>query len=260
MLRERQLHVATWSASDDPRLGTVAGFLEADGFAVHPLGLSPADLQLVLMLPGCGGPELPKHCRELCQAHPNAPAMILHTAESEASRAAIDYYGFELLPASIELAKVPEHVLKVLSPWSRFAELKRAATTLQHLESTAELVYFDFRPEAETFRPSRQLRELIGQPEAGDVMPPSPLLDRIHTADRALFAGTLFEAARSGTPFASRSDSTMHTIASATSASVAGPASRSTRTPRAASLRSAKTRPSICSGSRRPRRVRASTT
>ncbi|MBW2499677.1 MAG: EAL domain-containing protein [Deltaproteobacteria bacterium] len=201
MLRERQLHVATWSASDDPRLGTVAGFLEADGFAVHPLGLSPADPQLVLMLPGRGGLELPKRCRELCQAHPNAPAMILHTAESEASRATIDYYGFELLPASIELAKVPEHVLKVLSPWSRFAELKRAATTLQHLESTAELVYFDFRPEAETFRPSRQLRELIGQPEAGDVKPPSPLLDRIHTADRALFAGTLFEAARSGTPF-----------------------------------------------------------
>jgi GGDEF domain-containing protein len=195
------VQVAIWSASDDPRVGTVAGYLEAEGFAVHQLGLSPAEPQLVLMLPGSGSRDLLERCRELCQAHPNAPAMILHTAETEAAHPAIGYHVFELLPASIELGKVPEHVRAVLARWHRFEELKSSATTLQHLESTTELVYFDFRPDSGTFRPSRQLRGLIGQPEADDAMPPSPLLDRIHTADRALFAGTLFEAARSGTPF-----------------------------------------------------------
>ena len=40
--------------------------------------------------------------------------------------------------------------------------------------------------------------------EDGDTMAPTPLLDCIHTDDRALFAGTLFEAARSSTPFCLR--------------------------------------------------------
>ena len=201
-MSERVVHVALWSASDDGRLEDVTRVLDSAGFAVSELGLSVEPPQVVLMLPGRHAADLGSRCAELAEVHPEIPAVILHTAVSERVHPAMDQHVFELLPASIELAQVPEHVRAVLARWQRFEELKRSALTLQHLESTLDLVYFDFRPETGTFRPSRQLRELIGQPASeSDAIAPSPLLDCIHTEDRALFAGTLFEAARSGTPF-----------------------------------------------------------
>lgn len=89
----------------------------------------------------------------------------------------------------------------VLARRQRLEDLKKQATTLQHLESTTELVYFDLRPETENFCPSPQLRQIIDYPGASESMAPSPFLDHIHSDDRALFAGTLFDAIRSGTPF-----------------------------------------------------------
>ena len=106
-----------------------------------------------------------------------------------------------MLPASLDLTKVADHIRSVLARWHRFEELKSQATTLQHLESTTDLVYFDFRPDTGTFCPSPQLQQIIGHYAETKSMAPTPLLDCIHTDDRAIFAGTLFEAARSGTPF-----------------------------------------------------------
>jgi len=201
-MSERRVRIAVWSASDDGRVDPVSALLESGGFHVSTRRPGSAPPQLVLMLPGHGGPALRDRCLELASELPDSPAVILHTAESERSHPALDHHVFELLPASIDLDDVPGHLLAVLARWQRFEELKRSAATLQHLESTLDLVYFDFQPETGTFRPSRQLRRLIGESDIElDRMAPSPLLDRVHTEDRALFAGTLFEASRSGTPF-----------------------------------------------------------
>ena len=84
----------------------------------------------------------------------------------------------EMLPASLDLEKAPDHVLTVFARWQRFEKLKASATTLQHLESTIDLAYFDFRPDTGTFCPSLQLREVIGQREPTDAMAPWPTLWR----------------------------------------------------------------------------------
>lgn len=193
--------VAIWSASDETRVAEVAGVLKAAGFTVHDFGSCKAPPQVVLMLPGSGGTSLVDICMKIAESYPHAPAVVLHTSSSENVHPAIDHHVFELLPASIEVEKVPDHILTVLARWQRFEQLKISATTLQQLESTIDLAYFDFRPDTGTFCPSSQLREIIGQREATDAMAPTPFLECIHTDDRALFAGTLFEAARSGTPF-----------------------------------------------------------
>ncbi len=199
--QRRKIDVAIWSASDETRVVQVAGLLETAGFRVQDIDFLTARPQVVLMLPGVGGPELASICMKIAEAYPNAPAVVYHTPQSENVHPAIDHHVFELLPASMDREKLPKHILTVRARWQRFEELKASAATLQHLESTTNLVYFDFRPDTGTFCPSRQLREIIGQAEPTNAMTPSPLLDSIHTDDRALFAGTLFEAARSGTPF-----------------------------------------------------------
>jgi diguanylate cyclase (GGDEF)-like protein len=201
MEKRRTVDVAIWSASDETRVVEVAGVLETAGLTVHDLDFSKARPQIVLMLPGSGGPNLASTCMKIAEAYPNAPAVVLHTPGSENVHPAIDHHVFELLPGSLALEKVPDHILTVLARWQRFEQLKASATTLQQLESTIDLAYFDFRPDTGTFCPSSQLREIIGQHEPTDAMAPTPFLDCIHTDDRALFAGTLFEAARSGTPF-----------------------------------------------------------
>ena len=83
--------------------------------------------------------------------------------KSENVHPAIDHHVFELLPASMDPEKLSKHILTVRARWQRFEELKASAATLQHLESTTNLVYFDFRPDTGTFCPSRQLRAIIGQ-------------------------------------------------------------------------------------------------
>jgi diguanylate cyclase (GGDEF)-like protein len=201
MGKVRNFDVAIWSASDETRVVEVAGILESVGFTVHDLDFSKVPPQVVLVLPGSGGPNLASICIKIAEAYPDAPAVVLHTPSSENAHPAIDHHVFELLPASLDLRKVPDHILTVMARWQRFEQLKASATTLQQLESTIDLAYFDFRPDTGTFCPSSQLREIIGQREPTDAMAPTLFLDCIHTDDRALFAGTLFEAARSGTPF-----------------------------------------------------------
>ena len=201
MSEERKIDVAIWSAASDSRTVEVAGALESAGLTVHDLDLPTARPMVILLLPGEGGANFASTCLQIVDAYPDSPAVVLHTPASESAHPTIEHHVFELLPASIELAKVSEHVRSVLARWHRFEELKTQAKTLQQLESTTDLVYFDFRPETGTFCPSLQLRQIIGHHEKSDSMAPTPLLDRIHSDDRALFAGTLFEAARSGTPF-----------------------------------------------------------
>ena len=84
---------------------------------------------------------------------------------------------------------MPEHVRAVMARWQRFEELKSSAATLQRLESTTDLIYFDFRPDTGTFRPSAQMRQILGLTPSLDPMAPGSLLDRMHSDDRALFAG-----------------------------------------------------------------------
>ena len=201
MANQRKVDVAIWSARDETRVSEVAGILESAGFTLHDLDFSTARPQVVLMLPGAGGSQLASICIKIAKAYPDAPTIVLHTADSEGAHPAIDHHVFELLPASLDLKKVPSQILTLLARWQRFEQLKASAATLQRLESTIDLAYFDFRPETGTFCPSPQLREIIGHHEPSDSMAPSPFLDCIHSDDRALFAGTLFEAARSGTPF-----------------------------------------------------------
>ncbi len=201
MPEERQIDVAIWNATEDERVTELAGHLEAGGLNVFDLDLARTDPMVVLLLPGSGGPDFASTCAKIVEAYPSAPAVVVHTRESEHAHPCVDHHVFELLPPSIDFARVADHVRAVLARWQRFEELKSQATTLQQLESTMELVYFDFRPETGTFCPSPQLQRLIGYHEDGDSMAPTPLLDCIHTDDRALFAGTLFEAARSSTPF-----------------------------------------------------------
>lgn len=201
MTEQRKIVVAIWSAPGETRTGDVAGVLEAGGCEVHDLDLTTSAPMVLLLLPGEGGESFAATCQRIVESYPKAPAIVLHTATSEHAHPAVDHHVFELLPASLELDQVADHVRAVLARWRRFEELKRQATTLQQLESTTDLVYFDFRPDTGTFSPSPQLRAIIGHADPEDSMQPSPLLDCIHTDDRALFAGTLFEAARSGTPF-----------------------------------------------------------
>ncbi|GEM_PF-2740932 len=201
MPEDRKIDVAIWNAAEDERGAEVAGHLQAGGLNVFDLDLATSDPMIILLLPGNGGTDFASTCTKIVEAYPKAPAVVLHTPQSEHAHPCVDHHVFELLPASIDLTKVAEHVRAVLARWHRFEELKSQATTLQRLESTMDLVYFDFRPDTGTFCPSPQLQRLIGYHEDGDSMAPTPLLDCIHTDDRALFAGTLFEAARSSTPF-----------------------------------------------------------
>ncbi|MEM9177142.1 MAG: EAL domain-containing protein [Myxococcota bacterium] len=201
MPEERQIDVAIWCAAEDDRGEALAEHLRAGGLNVFDLDLATVEPMIVLLLPGGGGREFASTCLKIIEAYPKAPAVVLHTATSENAHPCVDHHVFELLPASLDLTRVAEHVRAVLARWQRFEELKAQATTLQRLESTMDLVYFDFRPDTGTFCPSPQLQRLIGYHEDGDSMAPTPLLDCIHTDDRALFAGTLFEAARSSTPF-----------------------------------------------------------
>jgi hypothetical protein len=201
MVEERKVRVAVWSANDETRAVEVAGILSSSGIAVGDLDFSTARPQVILILLGRGGAMLASLCDKIAQEYPQAPAGVFHTPDSESAHPAVDHHVFELLGASTELAKVADHLRTVFARWRRFEELTASATTLQRLESTTDLVYFDFRPETGTFCPSQQLRQIIGHYDPSDLMAPSPLLDCIHTDDRALFAGTLFEAARSATPF-----------------------------------------------------------
>ncbi len=201
MRENRKIDVAIWSAAGDSRTKQVAGLLETMGLAVHDLKSPSAPPMVILLLPGKGGKGFTSACAKIAEAFPNAPVIVLHTPESEIAHPTLDHHVFELLPASLDLEKIPGHLRTVLARWNRFEELKNQAITLQRLESTTDLVYFDFRPDTGTFRPSKQLRQIIGHHDESDSMAPSPLLDCIHTDDRALFASTLFEAARSGTPF-----------------------------------------------------------
>lgn len=201
MSQERKVEVAIWSAPEDERSAAVAGQLETSGMRIVDLDLATTRPMAILMLPGAGGARFAQTCERIVEAYPDAPAIVLHTLESEHAHPAVDHHVFELLPASMDLERVAEHVRAVLARWHRFEELKNQATTLQRLESTMDLVYFDFRPETGTFCPSPQLQQIIGYYEESDSMAPTPLLDCIHTDDRALFAGTLFEASRSETPF-----------------------------------------------------------
>lgn len=199
--KQRKVNVGIWSGNGEIRAAEIAGVLETAGLQVHDLDFSTARPQVILMLPGSDGSDLTSICLKIAGAYPDAPAVVFHTARSERVHPAIDHHVFELLPASLDFEKVPKQMLTVLARWQRFEELKVSAVTLQRLESTTDLVYFDFRPDTGTFCPSRQLREILGHPEPTDSMAPTPFLECIHTDDRALFAGTLFEAARSGTPF-----------------------------------------------------------
>ncbi len=199
MAEERKIEIALVSAPDDARTTELTRVLLAAGFSVR--ASVEAGTMVILILPGAAGSALRERCLELAESYPSTPAIIFHTAESEGAHPAIDHHVFEFLPPSIESASLPEHVRAVLARWQRFEELKASAATLQRLESTTDLVYFDFRPDTGTFRPSPQLRQILGLPPAAEAMAPGSLLDRMHTDDRALFAGTLFEAARSGTPF-----------------------------------------------------------
>ncbi|MFO0687489.1 MAG: EAL domain-containing protein [Myxococcota bacterium] len=199
MAEERKIEIAILATSDDARRPELTGVLEGSGFAVR--SEVSAGTMVILLLPGHGGPRLTAICLEIAQRHPSIPAVVLHTPASESAHPAIDHHVFELLPASIEFARVPDHVRAVLARWHRFEELKSSAATLQRLESTTDLVYFDFRPDTGTFRPSPQMRQILGLPEPTATIAPGSLLDRMHSDDRAIFAGTLFEAARSGTPF-----------------------------------------------------------
>jgi diguanylate cyclase (GGDEF)-like protein len=199
--KQRKVNVGIWSGNGEIRAAEIAGVLETAGLQVHDLDFSTARPQVILMLPGSDGSDLTSICLKIAEAYPDAPAVVFHTARSERVHPAIDHHVFELLPASLDFEKVPKQILTVLARWQRFEELKVSAVTLQRLESTTDLVYFDFRPDTGTFCPSRQLREILGHPEPTDSMAPTPFLECIHTDDRALFAGTLFEAARSGTPF-----------------------------------------------------------
>jgi diguanylate cyclase (GGDEF)-like protein len=201
MASDRRLDVAIWSAGDDPRRAEVQRTLERASVAVRDLDYGAKPPQVVVMLAGSGGSDLAAVCMKIAELMPESPAVVVHTAASENAHPSVDHHVFELLPASLAIEKIPQHVLTVHARWKRFEDLKHSATTLQRLESTTDLVYFDFRPDTGTFCPSLQLREIIGQPEPIDAMAPGPFLDSIHTDDRALFAGTLFEAARSGTPF-----------------------------------------------------------
>ena len=198
---DRKIAVAIWSAAEDQRVTQVSGMLETAGLSVHDLKSLSVQPMVILLLPGEGGEHFVSTCMKIAESFPNAPAVVMHTAQSECAHPTVDHHVFELLPASLDAARVPDHIRAVLARWQRFEELKSQAITLQQLESTTDLVYFDFRPDTGTFCPSTQLRQIIGHYEETDSMAPSPLLDCIHTDDRALFAGTLFEAARSGTPF-----------------------------------------------------------
>jgi diguanylate cyclase (GGDEF)-like protein len=200
-MTQRQVRVAIWNAIDDSRAGGTAAFLEAADLTVVKDEGPENPAQILLLLPGSGVENLATKCLEICETHPDTPAIILHTPESETCHPALEQHVFELLPASLEIDRLPDHIRAVLARWQRFEELKHSAVTLQHLESTTDLVYFDFRPETGTFRPSKQMRLLLGLANPVDSIEPTPLLDSIDTEDRALFAGTLFEAARSGTPF-----------------------------------------------------------
>jgi diguanylate cyclase (GGDEF)-like protein len=199
--KQRKVNVGIWSGNGEIRAAEIAGVLETAGLQVHDLDFSTARPQVILMLPGSDGSDLTSICLKIAGAYPDAPAVVFHTARSERVHPAIDHHVFELLPASLDFEKVPKQILTLLARWQRFEELKVSAVTLQRLESTTDLVYFDFRPDTGTFCPSRQLRKILGHPEPTDSMAPTPFLECIHTDDRALFAGTLFEAARSGTPF-----------------------------------------------------------
>ncbi len=201
-MAERQIEVAICAASDDARVADVSALLGRDGCRVRTLDELDGDKpQVMLMLPGSSPDDLAAHCLEMAGAFPGAPTVVLHTPESELHHPALEDHVFELLPASLDPARLPDHIRAVLSRWQRFEQLKASAVTLQRLESTVELVYFDFRPETGTFRPSRQMRHVLGIEAPEPVIAPGNVLDRIHTDDRALFAGTLFEASRSGTPF-----------------------------------------------------------
>ncbi|MEZ4353875.1 MAG: EAL domain-containing protein [Myxococcota bacterium] len=199
---ERRLEVAIWRAEDDRRVAEVVEILEQAGLGARALDLmGETPPTIVMLLPGSGGPALATAAARIAERWPSSPAVVLHTPESEGAHPAIEDHVFELLPASMETERIPAHVRAVVARWKRFEELKQSATALQRLESVTDLVYFDFRPDTGTFALSRQMRRLIGQPATEHGLEPSALLDRIHTDDRALFAGTLFEAARSGTPF-----------------------------------------------------------
>jgi diguanylate cyclase (GGDEF)-like protein len=200
-MAQRHIEVAIRGSSDDPRAAELASVMESAGFRVQSHLDTSTQPHILLVLPGAGEANLESVCLELSEAFPTAPAVVLHTPESEVIHLGIEHHVFELLPASLDFAKIPEHLLTVLSRWNRIEKLKASAATLQQLESTLDLVYFDFRPDTGAFMPSRQLRNLLGLDDPLDQMAPSPLLERIHSDDRASFAGTLFEAARTGTPF-----------------------------------------------------------
>ncbi|MBY0401572.1 EAL domain-containing protein [Myxococcota bacterium] len=199
MAEERKIETAILAADDETRVPELTRVLEGAGFALRA-SVSPTT-RVILLLPGRGGPGLTDRCLEIAERHPTIPAVVLHSAESESAHPAIDHHVFELLPATLEYSRVADHIRAVLARWHRFEELKSSAATLQRLESTTDLIYFDFRPDTGTFRPSPQLRQILGLSAPTATMPPASLLDRMHSDDRALFAGTLFEAARSGTPF-----------------------------------------------------------
>lgn len=136
MSEERQIDVGLWSAAEDTRAVEVSGQLASLGIIVHDLDLSRAKPMVILILPGKGGANFASTCLEIVEAYPDAPAVVLHTPASENAHPTVDHHVFELLPASLDLSKVADHIRSVLARWHRFEELKHQAITLQHLEST----------------------------------------------------------------------------------------------------------------------------
>jgi len=200
-MANRQIEITIWSAGDDAHVEELAASLRAADFRVCETAKESESPDIVLVLPNRDSPNLQAACDEVCLACPGSAIVVLPSIGSEADHRSLEHHTYELLPASVEWTKLPAHLRGVLARWKRIEKLKTSAATLQHLESTIDLVYFDFRPETGVFLPSKQLRVLVGLDEPDDLMQPSPLLDRIHTDDRAVFTGTLFEAARTRTPF-----------------------------------------------------------
>ena len=261
---DRKIDVAIWNAPDDDRGAMIAGRLETSGMRVSDLDLATSRPMVLLLLPGTGGQRFADTCERIVEAYPDAPAVVLHTEASEHSHPNVDHHVFELLPASMDVERVAEHVRAVLARWVRFEELKNQATTLQRLESTMDLVYFDFRPDNGTFRPSAQLQQIIGHfEERRSRMAPTPLLDRVHSDDRALFAGTLFEAARSEHALLRPDPPHGHLMIASDYFRVRGRAfgslNRSVVAPHASSA-FARTRPSTCSAWPRRKPAPGSTT
>jgi len=205
MRREQVSPVGIWSAPDETRASEIERTLETLDFDVSPLELSSPPPALALLLPGTGqGPALATVCARLAEAMPQVPTVLLHSIQTERSLDSEFESVFVALPACVDSHGLAARLPRIVARWEEVQRLTSRDRTLERLETTTGLIYFDFRSDDGTFSTSVQLQHMIGHAPENARMSPSPLLERIHTDDRALFAGTLFEAARSGAPFGMR--------------------------------------------------------